>query len=176
MTVRLPDAVPAPGGYRGAVTLDPARCLACRTCGYVCVSAAITGAEVSTGYAWDYEPGRCTFCARCVDRCPGNALSMSPVPLPAYARPGELAVHHLVPFAACLDCGKPVRPATGELLARAFEHVTDETRALLRCCERCRRRRLQRRLLAAAFEGGDQASAWPSRANGKVGARGEDAP
>lgn len=151
-TVRLPDAVPAPAGYRGAVTIDTARCLACRTCAYVCVSAAITGTEERAGYAWDYEPGRCTFCARCVDHCPGNALSMAAVPPPAYCKRGELAVHHLVPFAACLDCGAPVRPATAELLAKAFEHVTDDTRELLRRCERCRRKRLQRRLVASTFD------------------------
>ena len=152
VTVRLPESVPAPPGYRGLVVLDPARCLACHTCAYVCVSFAITGTEAHASYAWDYEPSRCTFCARCVDHCPGSALSMSPLPPPAYTRKDELAARHLVPFAACLDCGQPVRPATPELLAMGFEHVTDDTRMLLRCCERCRRKRLQRRMLPSNVE------------------------
>lgn len=167
VTVRLPGAVPSPAGYRGAVVLEPARCLACRTCAYVCVSAAITGTEQPDAYAWDYEPGRCTFCGRCLDHCPGNALSMSSEPPPAYARCGALAVHRLVPFPACPECGARVRPVTAELLARAFEHATDETSALLRLCERCRRKRLQRSLVASAFDAGDA----PPRGAGREDAR-----
>ena len=44
-TVRLPDSVPCPPNFRGAVTHDPALCLACGICSYVCVGDAITAAE-----------------------------------------------------------------------------------------------------------------------------------
>ena len=44
-TIRLPGSVPCPPEFRGAVTHDPALCLACGICSYVCVSDAITGAE-----------------------------------------------------------------------------------------------------------------------------------
>jgi formate hydrogenlyase subunit 6/NADH:ubiquinone oxidoreductase subunit I len=149
VTVPLPDAVPTPPGFRGRVVLDPARCLACGMCAYVCVSDAIVAADEAQGFGWAYEPGRCAFCARCEERCPGRALSMEPRPAPSYLRPGELAVRHRVPFPACPECGAAARPATEELLRLAFDHVTDETRELVRLCERCRRRRLQRSLAVA---------------------------
>jgi hydrogenase-4 component H len=149
-TVRLPDAVPTPPGFRGLVLFEPSRCVACGTCAYVCVSDAIVTGDRDGGFGWAYEPGRCAFCARCVERCPGRALSMDARPVPSYRRPGELAVRHQVAFKACPDCGAPARPATEELLQLAFRHVTAETRELARRCERCRRRRLQRSLAAAA--------------------------
>jgi hypothetical protein len=42
-----------------------------------------------------------------------------------------------------------VRLATDELLRRAFDGIREETRQLLGLCERCRRRHLQRDLIAA---------------------------
>jgi ferredoxin len=156
VTVRLPASVPAPPGFRGAVVLDPARCLACRMCTYVCVTAAITTSEEAAVYTWAYEPGRCTFCARCLERCPGAALTMAAEPLPPYVRVGELATRHRVPFPACPDCGAPVRPATEELIHRAFEQLKEDTRQLLRRCERCRRRRLQESLLPIACDRGEE--------------------
>jgi len=148
-TVRLPASVPSPGGYRGPVVLDPLRCLACGVCAYVCVTGAISGSENGRACAWSYEPGRCTFCGRCLERCPGAALTMAANPLPPYTRLGELEVQHLIPFPVCPDCGVPVRPVTEELIRHAFEHIKEDTRELIRRCERCRRRRLQRSLLAA---------------------------
>jgi len=150
-TVALPGSVPAPAFFRGAVTLNPAKCIACGMCSYVCVSSAITGSEMKNAYEWDYEPGRCTFCARCVERCPGHALSMAQEAARSYEHPGELSVEHLVQFKACPHCGDPVRPASEEFLGRAFDHIKDETRELVRLCERCRRRQLQRNLFAGVL-------------------------
>lgn len=143
-TVRLPGRVPVPPGFHGLVRIDPALCLACRVCSYVCVSDAITGRDEDGAYAWRYEPGRCAFCARCVDCCPGRALSMAAAPAAPYARRGQLAALHRVELPACPDCGAPTRPVTAELLRRAFAHAGEDAPELARRCERCRRRRLQR--------------------------------
>jgi formate hydrogenlyase subunit 6/NADH:ubiquinone oxidoreductase subunit I len=150
-TVRLPGSVPTPALFRGAVTLNPEKCIGCGMCSYVCVSNAVTGSDQGKAYAWAYEPGRCTFCARCVDRCPGRALSMSSAQVPCYEHPGDLSSQHLVTFHACAECGEPVRLASDELLKRAFDHVKQETLELVRLCERCRRRHLQRSMIASAF-------------------------
>jgi Fe-S-cluster-containing hydrogenase component 2 len=150
-TVRLPGAVPVPPGFRGRVVLDARACLACGTCAYVCVSGAITGAEVEGGYGWAYEPGRCAFCARCLDHCIGGALSMERAAAPAYTRPGELRSEVRVPFPPCPACGALTRPATEAFLARAFAQVGPETRALARRCERCRRREVQRGVAAGVL-------------------------
>jgi formate hydrogenlyase subunit 6/NADH:ubiquinone oxidoreductase subunit I len=152
-TVRLPGSVPVPAGFRGPVRIEAGRCVACGLCAYVCVSDAITGDELPAAYAWGYDPGRCTFCARCVDHCPGRALSMSPEPARAYGRPGELALQERIAFPPCTACGAPTRLATDEVVRRAFGEPSDATHALLRLCERCRRRRLQRGLAEAAGAG-----------------------
>jgi formate hydrogenlyase subunit 6/NADH:ubiquinone oxidoreductase subunit I len=153
-TVRLPGSVPVPEGFRGRVIIDPTRCLACGMCAYVCVSDAVTGSNEAKSYVWAYDPGRCTFCARCVDRCTGHALSMEPAPAPIYTKPGELRVEFAIALPLCPQCGAPSRPVTDDLLNLAFDHaVPDDTRVLVKLCERCRRRRLQRNLFAAAHEG-----------------------
>ena len=152
-TVRLPGTVPTPARFRGRVVLDPARCVACGTCAYVCVSGAVTGGDAGGGYAWAYEPGRCAFCARCLDHCIGGALSMEERAAPAYERPGELRLEVTVPFPRCVSCGAPTRPAPEVFLARAFPRVGPQTRELARRCERCRRREAQRGIAAAAGVG-----------------------
>ena len=151
-TIRLPGSVPCPANFRGAVTLDPALCLACGICSYVCVSDAITGEEQDKNYLWTYEPGRCTFCARCVDRCPGRALTMAAEPVAAYSKPGERGVRQLVPFPACPHCGAPSRPVNEELLGRAYDEVNQEIRLLARLCERCRQRLQCKQFLATNSE------------------------
>lgn len=150
-TVPLPNSVPVPSEFRGAVLLDTAKCLACGMCSYVCVSDAIVGTNEEKAFTWEYEPGRCTFCARCVERCPGGALSMQETPLPSYETFGDLSVRQVVPFKPCLDCGAPVRPATETLIGTAFGHLKETTRELLRTCERCRRKRLQREFFLTAY-------------------------
>ncbi len=178
-TVRLPDQVPAPARFRGQVRLDASRCVACGTCAYVCVSGAITGADAAGGYAWAYEPGRCAFCARCLDHCIGGALSMEERAAPAYVRPGELRLEVTVPFPACVSCGAPTRPAPDVFLRRAFAQVGPETRELMKRCERCRRREVQRGMagarVSAAAPGaaGDQAQAAGAGARSRGDGEGE---
>ena len=142
-TVQLPGSVPVPDGFRGRVTIDPSHCLACGMCSYVCVSDAITGSNGPVAYRWAYDPGRCTFCARCLERCPGNALRMEPAPAPIYRKRGSLYVAVDVALPACPECGAPNRPVTSDLVDLAFgETITDETRATMKLCPRCRRRRM----------------------------------
>jgi formate hydrogenlyase subunit 6/NADH:ubiquinone oxidoreductase subunit I len=138
-TISLPHRTPPPTGYRGLVLLDPERCIGCGLCAYVCVSDSVTGSSSDVEYHWQYQAGRCTFCARCVERCPGNALSMSPDSPPVYAQPGELTTTHTVPFPPCKRCGKPKRPAPETLLPWLAANVNDQARELYSLCERCRR-------------------------------------
>jgi len=142
-TVRLPGSVPVPEGFRGRVRIDPAHCLACGMCSYVCVSNAITGLNGPAAFQWAYDPGRCTFCARCMERCPGSALSMECAPAPIYRKRGDLRVSFDIALPACPECGAPNRPVTSNLVDLAFgETITDELRAVMKLCPTCRRRRM----------------------------------
>lgn len=141
-TIPFPGEVPPPAGLRGLVRMDAERCLACGICAYVCVSDAITGEEREGAYEWAYEPGRCTFCGRCEDHCPGRALSMEPVAPPSYRKPHVLASSVTVAFPACPICGEPNRHVTEAWVGKAFQAPAGETRELLRLCVRCRRKRI----------------------------------
>jgi formate hydrogenlyase subunit 6/NADH:ubiquinone oxidoreductase subunit I len=150
--VRLPDRVPPPANFRGEVLLDPENCLACGMCAYVCVSEAIKVVEYQDSFAWSYQPGQCTFCARCVERCSGQALCMKPDPMRAYTHAGELNVQHVVTFPKCRECGQTVRPAGVRIASLAFESATEDTRELLTLCERCKRKHLQRHIFTSEPE------------------------
>jgi len=145
-TLRFPEQAPVPPGLRGLVRMQPERCLACGMCAYVCVSAAVSGADRVTEYEWHYDPGKCTFCARCADRCPGRAIALEEAPPPSYRASGELAVTLRVPYPACPQCGKPASNFTEEWLGQAFRQVGGETREVLRLCPACRRKRTQKAL------------------------------
>ena len=138
-TIRLPHRPPPPEGFRGLVLLDPQRCIGCGMCTYVCVSESVTGASDEAQYHWQYEPGRCTFCARCVDHCPADALRMSVESPPPYSRPGELDARHTVPFPPCQACGKPTRPTPETMKDWVAENIHDDTQHLYGLCDRCKR-------------------------------------
>ena len=62
---------PFPDRFRGAPTLDPARCEpGCARCAEACPTDCIT-----LGATPRVDLGRCLFCADCVDACPTGALT-----------------------------------------------------------------------------------------------------
>ncbi len=142
-TLRFPDRPVPARGFRGLVAIDTGACLACGICDYVCVSGAITMLARDLGSDWTYDPGRCTFCGRCVDHCPGAALSHDADRAANYERPGALAHAATVVYPACPECGRPARPFSERLLAQGHEQISEELRERSRLCERCRRRRAQ---------------------------------
>jgi len=91
--------------YRGLIHNDASRCVGCGSCAYVCPTAAIEVTRSGDTYKWTYDPGKCTFCARCIDRCRPNTLTMESRLPPLYSIQGELK--------QVLDMvkKKPVRPA-----------------------------------------------------------------
>ncbi len=78
--------------YRGLIHNDESRCVGCGACAYVCPTAAIEVTRSGNTYTWSYDPGKCTFCARCLDRCRLHTLTFESKLPPLYSKPGELKV------------------------------------------------------------------------------------
>jgi formate hydrogenlyase subunit 6/NADH:ubiquinone oxidoreductase subunit I len=99
--------------YRGLIHNDAARCVGCGSCAYVCPTAAIEVTRSGDTYRWTYDPGKCTFCARCIDRCRPKTLTQESMLPPLYSTEGDLK--------QVLDMvkKKPVRPAVAPAAAAA---------------------------------------------------------
>lgn len=151
VTLRLPQRAAMPESFRGAVQLDPDKCVGCATCVYVCPANAIQVISDGDYYEWAYDPGRCTFCGRCAAVCPGLALTMAAERPFIYTQPGMLGKTHRLAYPRCPECGRPAPPLNDVVLARAFDEISDEIRALSRLCPQCRQRRCQPVLVETGY-------------------------
>ena len=141
-TRRPSDEVPCPEGLRGAIIHTLERCTGCGVCAYVCSPSAIgLVARDADSTLWNYFAGQCTFCGRCVEYCPTQALSFDRSALPVTGDPAQHRLVHAVLFPPCRRCGRPVLPMPTALLVRLYgEPVPEEIRARGQLCDRCRGR------------------------------------
>lgn len=142
-TRRFPDREAPAADFRGSVRMDPEKCMACGICDHVCVSGAIELRAYDDHCEWNYDPGRCTFCARCVDHCPARALAQEGDRPDPYEGSGALVTKLTVAYPACPECGDPALPFDDIVLKRAFSEISDDIRNRVHLCERCRRRLTQ---------------------------------
>lgn len=72
----------APKGYRGKISYDPEKCIACGMCIKVCSPGAITmtkGEKNDEGQLIEmkFNLNSCTFCQMCADFCPRGAIELT---------------------------------------------------------------------------------------------------
>lgn len=150
-TIRFPDrAAPRPW-YRGSVVQNAKRCISCGICDTVCVSGAIELRTFDDHAEWAYDPGRCTFCGRCVLQCPVGALRQENDRLAPYADQGALVVTSVMAYPACTECGSPALPFGSHMLKRLLG-ASDEIFQRARLCEKCRQHRTQEAFKEAALK------------------------
>jgi formate hydrogenlyase subunit 6/NADH:ubiquinone oxidoreductase subunit I len=137
-TRRFPDRVAPEGRFRGAVIINAERCIACSLCDRTCVSGAIELRDFADHAEWNYDPGRCTFCARCVTECPVGALKQEPDAPALYESPGALAVNHRVEYPTCEACGTLVPPLRDSADHPLPTRSVAEIRADAKSCAKCR--------------------------------------
>jgi len=146
VTLPFPERHEPQTAYRGPVVMETDKCLACGICDYVCVSGAISVKAFDDHFEWTYDLGRCTFCGRCVDHCPGDALTQECDHSPSYAVSGDLRLTETVMYPACPECGRPALPFNEHMLPVAFSEVTEQLRERIHLCDRCRLKLTQREL------------------------------
>jgi hydrogenase-4 component H len=147
-TRRPDDRVAFPGGFRGAIVHDAARCTACQTCAYVCSPGAITFGTANPDHVeWRYFAGQCTFCGRCVEYCPTRCLIFEGAMPPVTGDPALHRTAHQVVYQPCTRCGRPVIPLPLRTLQELYGgSVPEEIAAHRGLCERCRRKAAALRL------------------------------
>lgn len=131
-TLRFPMRPPVSRGYRGLVHFDSELCTGCALCRFSCTSRAIEYKAGKGEFTWSYDPGRCTFCGRCVDACVDHAqkegraehaLSQEQACPPVYSSPGELKKIYTVarkpPASRSAAASAPVQAANKPATATA---------------------------------------------------------
>jgi hydrogenase-4 component H len=160
-TRRPADRVPYPDGYRGMLLNDPALCVGCKTCAYVCSPGAITFDDNDEScIVWQYFAEQCTFCGRCAEYCPCKALTFDQAAAVVAVDPAQHRVAHQIPYRLCPRCGRPVMPVPATVLAHFYDPAELNAGTPLRLlCEHCRNKVFGQRVKDALRGQADDGSA-----------------
>uniref|UniRef100_A0A7C4BBZ3 4Fe-4S dicluster domain-containing protein n=1 Tax=Ignisphaera aggregans TaxID=334771 RepID=A0A7C4BBZ3_9CREN len=124
--------------FRGAISIDPAKCWGCGACVLVCPPNALTMMFEEGRAILEYFKGRCIFCGMCADVCPANAITVTKEFELAATNLEDLKEGVIHRLSTCAVCGKPFAPAA-ELRDVMKMHPIVEEYANI--CPECRKKR-----------------------------------
>lgn len=104
-------ADPAPD-FRGLPRVDASRCCGCGGCVSVCTPNLITVEDRGQLAIFTWTLARCTYCARCAEVCPEDAVKMSQGFETATDRIEDITFTVEVFMASCNRCGRCYRTQT----------------------------------------------------------------
>lgn len=82
-----------PEGYRGAIVIDPDKCIGCGLCVRDCPTGALQLEKKSRDeFILTHYPARCAYCGQCEDSCRHGAIGHSNALVGATTKPRELVV------------------------------------------------------------------------------------
>ncbi|RME95295.1 MAG: 4Fe-4S dicluster domain-containing protein [Verrucomicrobia bacterium] len=124
VTLAYPAApAPAPERFRGRPIFDAAKCIGCAGCANNCPAREILVYDVCQEIRiLKYLGRRCTYCGRCADVCPENAITMSREFETATPRIGDLQQRIELFMSTCQRCGRCFDPPSklDELKLRGY--------------------------------------------------------
>ncbi|MEM0006198.1 MAG: 4Fe-4S binding protein [Ignisphaera sp.] len=139
VTIKYPYQEPlVTDSFRGAIEIDPNKCVGCGACTRICPPKALTLTTESNTMILRYFVGRCIFCGMCADTCPEKAIKIT--------KEFELATGNIYDLYSdvehevktCSICGKTF--TSKKLSNKIASKVPDIPTETMDLCPDCRRK------------------------------------
>ncbi|MEM4627663.1 MAG: 4Fe-4S binding protein [Ignisphaera sp.] len=139
VTIKYPYQEPlVTDSFRGAIEIDPNKCVGCGACMRICPPKALTLTTESNTMILRYFVGRCIFCGMCADTCPEKAIKIT--------KEFELATGNIYDLYSdvehevktCSICGKTF--TSKKLSNKIASKVPDIPTETMDLCPDCRRK------------------------------------
>ena len=138
VTIKYPYQEPlVTDSFRGAIEIDPNKCVGCGACTRICPPKALTLTTESNTMILRYFVGRCIFCGMCADTCPEKAIKITKEFELASDQIYELYSDVQHSLSICRKCGKKF--VTRKLMNKVKNLVKELPEELLELCPNCRR-------------------------------------
>lgn len=124
--------------FRGKISIDPSKCMACGACVNVCPPNALTLSRQDNVIIINYFIGRCIFCGRCAEVCPVGAITVTHEFELATTRIDDLNSMLIHKLRECPDC------ESENITERMKQFVMNRTPAAenyIDLCPECRKKR-----------------------------------
>lgn len=146
VTIKYPYQEPLiTESFRGAIEVDPNKCVGCGACTRICPPKALTLTVEGDTAILRYFVGRCIFCGMCADTCPEKAISITKEFELATGNVFDLYTDIEHEVKRCSMCGKTfISKKLGDKVSSKVSDIPLETMDL---CPECRRRETVKRFV-----------------------------